>query len=125
MDLTDLMKDSGLSPTQKEVWEQYQLSDICFDQFGSSFVAMSGLEAMATGRPVIANGRPEIFEPFVGAPSPLCQASTPAEVCSQLERLAFCLEELARVGLASRNYVEKNFSPVGAAKQILNRLKFD
>jgi glycosyltransferase involved in cell wall biosynthesis len=108
--------------TQREVLQQFAEADIVIEQLAGSVVGMAGLDAMATGRPLIANGRPEIFEPLVGEPSPICQARTPEEVCAQLARLARDPAERERVGLASRRYVEKHFSSDAAARQILARL---
>jgi glycosyltransferase involved in cell wall biosynthesis len=86
-------------------------------------VAMAGLDAMATGRPLIANARPEIGAEALDAPSPVCQARTPAEVAAQLQRLVFDAKERERVGNASRAYVERHFSAEGAARRLLERLE--
>lgn len=102
--------------TQSQVREEYQKADIIFDQLADSVVGMGGLEAMATGRPLIANAQPEIIDAVVGESSPVCQACTAEEVCTQLERLAFSPEERARVGLASRYYIERHFSAAAAAR---------
>lgn len=107
--------------SQAEIWEQYRAADIVFEQFDQGIVAMAGLEAMAAGRPVIANGRPEIFEPLLGEPSPICQAATPDQVCQQLDRLLSDPMERISVARCSRAWVEKHFSPEAAAKRILNR----
>jgi glycosyltransferase involved in cell wall biosynthesis len=108
--------------TQLQVRDEYSKADVVFDQLGNGAVAMGGLEAMAIGRPLIANGRPEIFERLTGEVSPICQARTPEEVCAQLARLARDPAERERVGLASWRYVEKHFSSDAAARQILTRL---
>jgi glycosyltransferase involved in cell wall biosynthesis len=109
--------------TQKEVWEEYKLADICFEQLDQSVVAMAGLDAMATGRPLIANGRPEIFDAMIGAPSPICQARTPDEVCAQLEKLVFNAQIMEEVGKSSREYVSQFFSSEAAAEKVLTRLR--
>ena len=108
--------------TQKQVRDEYRAADIVFDQLANGVVAMGGLEAMATGRPLIANARPEIIGPIIGESSPVCQASSATEVCAQLERLIFSLDERVRVGLASRRYVEKYFSAEAGARACLARL---
>ena len=107
--------------SQSEVLAEYARADIVVDQLANSVIAMGGLDAMASGRPLIANARPEIFSD-VDEPPPICQARTPGEVCSQLERLAHDPAERERVGLASRRYVEKHFSSDAAARQVLTRL---
>jgi hypothetical protein len=84
---------------------------------------MAGLDAMATGRPVIGNAQREMFEDLFGEPSPICQAKTPEEVCAQLKRLVYDPAERERVGLAGRNYMEKYFNPKTAAKQIVEILQ--
>jgi glycosyltransferase involved in cell wall biosynthesis len=108
--------------TQQEVLEEYRRADIVFDQLGSGMISMGCLDAMATGRPVIANGRPEIAESLVGVPAPVCQAKTPDEVCAQLMRLVPDRAERERVGLLSRRYVERHFSAERAAITCLERL---
>jgi glycosyltransferase involved in cell wall biosynthesis len=104
---------------QHEVLAQFRKADIILEQFGNSAVGMAGFDAMALGRPLIANGRPEIFAPLIGEPSPICQARTPEEVCAQLIRLVPSPEERLRVGLASRVYVEKHFSSDSAAARLM------
>jgi glycosyltransferase involved in cell wall biosynthesis len=109
--------------SQEEVLREFREADIVFDQLDQSVVAMAGLDGMATGRPVIANGRPELIDPVVGAPSPICQARTPQEVAGQLRRLVFDAAERERVGTASRRYVEEHFSADSAAARLLDRLR--
>lgn len=82
--------------------------DVAFDQLGSQWIG-AGLYAMLIGRPVIANGRPEVFESLTKEVSPVCQATTPEEVCYWLKRLYYNREEIKEIGLASRNYVEKHY----------------
>jgi glycosyltransferase involved in cell wall biosynthesis len=108
--------------TQTEVLQQCRDADIVFEQFGRSVVAMAGLDAMATGRPVIANARPEIVSRAIPAPSPVCHATTPEEVARQLERLAFDPAERERVGLASRSHVTQFYSASRAADALVERL---
>jgi glycosyltransferase involved in cell wall biosynthesis len=125
-----LVADEGLGPmvtwademTQAGVLEEYASADIVFDQLGQGMISMGCLDAMASGRPVIANGRPEIVARLVGIPSPVCQAQTPGEVCAQLERLVPDPAERARVGIESRRYVEAHFSADRAASLCLERL---
>lgn len=109
--------------TQREVQKEIGMADIVIEQLGQAVVGMVGLDAMATGRPVIANCRPEIFEPLIGEPSPICQARTPVDVCAQLLRLAADPQERARVGERSREYVWKHFSAQRAASLCLERLR--
>jgi len=107
--------------TQAEVWRQYALSDVVFEQFGSGLVTMAGLEAMAAGCPVIGNGRPEIIESLVGEKSPICQAVDPCGVCAQLESLVFDRRKREEVGRVSREWVLRHFAPERAAELILKK----
>lgn len=95
-----------------EIWRQFRLSDIIFEQLGDhSMIGMAGLDAFATGRPLIANGRQEVdfFK------LPVCQAKTPEEVAAQLETLARDPALRAEIGRANRLYAEQNLSPAANA----------
>ena len=109
--------------TQREVQTQFEQADIVFEQFAQSFVAMAGLDAMATGRPLIANWRPEIFDPILGEPAPVCHAIDPQGICAQLERLVSQPEIRARIGRESRSYVEHHFSSEAAARRCLQHCR--
>ncbi len=84
--------------------EQCRASDIIFEQLGDH-VFTGGYYPMLMGRPVIGNGRPEIMQRFTGAVSPICQATTPEEVCSWLARLVPDKGLRRTTGLASRAFV--------------------
>ncbi len=126
----ELVRQEGLEPlvtwhdemSQIEVLEQMKKADIIFEQLGDSMFGMAGLDAMAVGRPVIANGRSEIMEKVMPSPPPICNAKTPEDVCSQLKRLVFNPEERERIGKASREYVEKYFSSDLAAEILINKI---
>ncbi|MBA2737388.1 MAG: hypothetical protein H0U50_11460, partial [Pyrinomonadaceae bacterium] len=83
--------------------------DVAFDQLGGQWIG-AGAFIMAMGRPLIANGRPEIFEHLTGEVSPVCQAATPGEVCFWLKKLYFDRTEINRIGLESKNYIQKHYS---------------
>ncbi len=102
--------------SQKDVLEQYRLADIVTEQLATSTVGMGGLDAMAVGRPVIANGRAEIQGSPLGRQSPVCQATNEGEVAAHLERLVFDPAERLRIGKLSREYVEEHLSASRAAK---------
>lgn len=106
--------------SQQEVLEEYKQADIVFDQLDKSIVAMGGFEAMATGRPLIANSRPEIFEKLLGEKTAICQAETAAEVCEWLEKLLNDKTYREEIGKRSRQFVEKHFSHQAMADRILN-----
>lgn len=108
---------------QIKLIEEYQNADIVFDQFGNGSIGMGALDAMATGRPVIANGKPHIFNREFGESLPICQAATPDEICDQLTRLAQDRSLREKIGFDSRKYVEKYFSPERAAGLLLEKLE--
>jgi glycosyltransferase involved in cell wall biosynthesis len=107
--------------SQNEVRNEFRAADIVFEQLGTSVIGMAGLDAMAVGRPVIADGRPEIMNRVTRSPSPVCQARTPEEVAAQLSRLMNPREREV-VGRLSRSYVEENFSPDSAADTFIGIL---
>lgn len=125
-----LVVEQGLAPyvtwlsemSQAEVLDHYRASDIVIEQLDRSVVAMAGLDAMAIGRPVIANARPEILNGYFAEPAPICQASTPEEVCTQLRLLTSSPETRKQIGILSRRYVERGFSSDRAAKICAERL---
>ncbi len=108
--------------TQAEVWDEYRRADIVFDQLDASAMSMGALEAMAVGRPVIANGRPEIMRSVLGAASPHCQATTDAEVAAHLARLVPDAALRARIGAEGRIHIEREHHPDGAASKVLAAL---
>jgi glycosyltransferase involved in cell wall biosynthesis len=122
-----LADELGLAPfitwldemSQQALQREFEAADIVVDQLGPGFVGMVGMDAMATGRPVIANGRPEIFEAALGEPSPVCQAKTPDEVADQLARLGDDPQLRAEVGHQGRAYVSKHFAVDVAATRLL------
>lgn len=108
--------------TQQQVREEFAAADITLEQFGASIPGMAGLDAMAMGRPVIADGRPEILDGVIGAPSAICQAKTPEQIAGWLQRLLDPRERL-RIGMESRKYVEAYFAPVRAARLVIEKLR--
>lgn len=121
----DLVRSLGLADlvtwqpelTQEQVFEEYRLADIVTEQCGQHVLGLAGYEAMAAGRPVIANGRPEIFTPVFGQEVPVAQARTPEEVAAQFERLENP-DERAHLGTAGRTFVETHLSPARAADRV-------
>ena len=102
--------------TQAGVFDEYVRADIVTEQCGTHVLGMAGVEAMAAGRPVIANGRPELYTALSG-PYPVAQAATAEEVAGQLDRLSDPAER-ARVGADGRRFVEQHLSPDAAARQV-------
>lgn len=102
-----------------EVWSQFARCDVVIEQLANSVMGLAGSDAMAAGRPVIGNSRPEVF----GQGLPVCQAKTAEEVYVQLKRLVFDPDERERMGALGRAFVEENCSPERAAQTCLERLK--
>jgi len=102
--------------------EELNAADICVDSLGSSMVGMSGLDAMATGRPLIANARPEVFASMLPEPSPICQAASPEEVATQLTKLVASPLLRETIGRQGHDFVARHWSPRAAALECLARL---
>lgn len=105
-----------------KLYEEYKRADIVSDHFGQGSIAGGALDAMAVGRPVIANGSPEIFRKALGEAPPICHATTAEEVNDQLLRLAADRDLRESIGKQSRLYVEKYCDPVLGARIILEKL---
>lgn len=105
--------------SQRQLRDECARSDIIVEQLSTSVVGMAGLDAMAMGRPIVANARPEIFERVVGGKTTICHSTTPEEVSAQLGLLASA-DYRRDVGIKSREYVLNNFSPLMAAEVILS-----
>jgi glycosyltransferase involved in cell wall biosynthesis len=106
---------------QNKLYEEYKSADIVSEHFGMGSIGMGAVDAMAVGRPVIANGSPDIFRKALGEAAPICHATTPEEVRGQLLRLAVDRNLRASIGKQSRLYVERYCSPELAAKIILEK----
>jgi len=104
--------------SQRRLFEFFRNADVIVDHLAESVVGMVGLDAMAMGRPLLANGRPEILEPLIAEKSPICQARTADEVCAQLHHLT-SPDTRREVGIKSRAYVLKYFSGRSAAERCL------
>lgn len=102
-----------------EFMDELRRADVVFDQIGTSMVGMAGLDAMAMGRPVIANGRPEIWRRATGEVLPICQAASVEEVCRQLARLLSSEQERIRSGREAYEFASARLTPAASAAQIL------
>lgn len=103
---------------QAALTEHYRQAHVIADQFGDHLVGLAGYEAMAMGRPLLCNWRPEVFASAFGETAPVAQARTPGEVADQLELLS---DPAHRRRLASqgREFVSRQLSPA----VFLNRLQ--
>lgn len=105
-----------------QVLEENRQADVIFEQLGNGVFGLGCVDAMAIGRPVIANGRPEIVTREIGCPMPICQAISASDVCNHLQKLAVNPALRTRIGKESRLFVEKYFSPEGGAQRVLQRV---
>lgn len=69
-----------------ELLQHYYDCDICFDQVGSHWMGAVGLYALYSGRPLIANARPDVFRKMWGDETPILQASSIDEIYEHLVR---------------------------------------
>lgn len=105
--------------TQAELLESFKAMDVVIDNLESPAIGMVALDAMATGRPVIA--RVADMSGFgVIEPPPICSARSPEEVADWIERLMddkALKEDYARRG---RRFVDTYFAANLAANRILD-----
>lgn len=87
----------------------FENCDVAFDQLGHHWVG-AGLFSMLIGRPLIANGRPEIFEKLTNEKSPICQATNEEEVEAWLTKLYVNRSLVKEIGKASSEYVRRHHS---------------
>jgi glycosyltransferase involved in cell wall biosynthesis len=109
--------------TQADLLDMVRQSDVVIDQLAESLPGSGGVDAMALGRPVIANWRADVIPIYNLPPEARCQASSPGEVCVQLGRLLSDRGEMARVADAGRKYVEQKLSSDAAALVCEERLR--
>lgn len=108
--------------SQKQVIEEFEKADIVFDQLSTSLVGMGGLDALAVGRPLIANYRPEYMDSFIGS-WPVCQAQNVDEVYGWLKELVPSATKREETGLKSREFVSSKLSSTAFASRIIEALK--
>lgn len=108
---------------QNALYDEYMNADIVSDHFGRGSIGMGAIDAMAVGRPVLANGSPAIFAAALGKAPPICHATTPEEVRDQLFRLSIDRGLRESIGKQSREYVEEYCDPMLVARSILSKLE--
>jgi SAM-dependent methyltransferase len=108
---------------QNMLYDEYKHADIVSEHFGKGSIGMGAMDAMAVGRPIIANGSPEIFTRALGETPPICHATNAEEVRSQLVRLAVDRNLREAIGKQSRSFVEKYCAPEHAARMVLEKLE--
>jgi len=125
-----LIDEEGLAPyvtwleemDHSKLYDEYKNADVVTDHFGQGSIGMGALDALAVGRPVIANGSPAVFRKALGEEPPICHAITAEDVRNQLLKLATNRALRESIGKQSRLYVEKYCNPVLGAKIILEKL---
>lgn len=104
--------------TPSEILEWYSRADIVFDQLGSHIVGAVALDSMLTGRPVIANARPDVFEAILPEPSPICHAETAEQVADWLARLVDDPRLRREIGRRSHDHVIRFYNQKDTAHAI-------
>ncbi len=126
LDTEEMVRKEGLEElvvwheemSQIRLFELVRDCDVVIEQLGKSLPGSGAVDALALGRPVIANWRRDIIPDYRQLPDGvICQASSANEVCAQLKRLLLNKDELARVATASRAAVEEYLSSDAAARQ--------
>jgi glycosyltransferase involved in cell wall biosynthesis len=103
-------------------YEQIGQADVVCDQLGESFPGMVAFDAMALGRPVIANFRPSIMSQYYGNAMPGFQAMTEEEVAEHMSELLVSFEKRYAAGLAGRRFAEIHLSPRANAEKCLKAM---
>ena len=111
-----LCDEHGLTPFIKwkpqvsveELNNYFEYCDVAFDQLGVQWIG-AGLFSMLTGKPLIANGRPEVFEKITNEKSPVCQAVNETDVEMWLTKLYNNRHLVKEIGKASREYVLRHY----------------
>jgi len=101
----------------------FRRCDVAFDQLGSQMVGGGGF-GMLIGRPLIANGRPDLFESLYGERSPICQATTVEEVTAWLTKLYRDRSLVRSIGRASSDYVRKHQSVDAAVDAYVEHIEY-
>lgn len=108
--------------SQGDILELIRRSDIVIDQLSESIAGSGSVDAMALGRPVIANWRSDVIPIYRFPGLAKCQASTPDELFTQLERLLSSRAEYVQVAEDSRKAAETYLSSDAAALACENLL---
>ena len=104
--------------------EEMKNADVVCDQLGESFPGMVAVDAMAIGKPVIANFRSNFGNTLPG-PMPVFNAMTEEDVQNHLESLAASPKLRKDICTAARDYAEKYLSPEYNAKLCIERLSLN
>jgi len=83
-----------------QLMDEIDKADIVFDQLGNHLIG-GGIIAMAKGRPLIANARPEILEQISEGEIPVCHSTNADDVYEWLKKLVF--DEKYRIDVGTRS----------------------
>jgi glycosyltransferase involved in cell wall biosynthesis len=125
-----LCEAEGLSPyvvwhpemSPREFIEMNQSCHIAFDQVGSHWIGGVAMYAMYLSVPVIANSRGEVFDPYWGESSPICQASSEQEIVDWLVRLEDP-DTRRSIGERSRRFALEHFGGTRTTQRILDLIR--
>ena len=95
--------------SMEKLKEYFAGCDVAFDQLGDQWLG-AGLFSMLTGRPLIANGRGDLYEKYLGERIPVCQANNEEDVCEWLTKIYLNRNLVKEIGKRSRGFVSKYYS---------------
>jgi hypothetical protein len=101
-----------------DFYREVALSTAVFDQMADSLPGMSTFDSLALGRPVIANGRPDIPALKNG----VCQASTSSEISMWLHRINDSNNYLEDFSKPAHEFAQMELNPVRFASQAIRAL---
>jgi hypothetical protein len=102
--------------------EEVRAADVVCDQLGPSFPGMTGLDAMALGRPVLANFRLDLLQRQYPDSWPVLNAESPDHVCRHLLRMFESPDERTSLGASAARFARAHLSPEGNALKCLQIL---
>ena len=105
-----------------EFYAELEQADVVCDQFGDSFPGLVALDAMAMGRPVIANFRPPVMSVHYPERIPAFQAECAEDVTHHLLTLSASPDLRRSAGLAGRRFAETYLSPEANAIKCLKAM---
>lgn len=106
----------------QDIYAEFTAADVVLDHFGGGSIGVAARDAMAMGRPVIANAKPEIFRKYLRAEIPILQAASEEDLAAHLEALANDGALRERLAVEGRKFAEAHFSPHAAARDVITTL---
>lgn len=106
----------------RDIYAEFTAADIVLDHFGAGSIGVAARDALALGRPVIANAKPEVFRRSLGAEVPILQAESDEEIAKHLEALARNRVMREQLSHEARKFAEAFFNPHTAARDVIATL---